>query len=184
MAKFNLDEYETVETRLKKFWEANPFGRVLSDVIHQDDRRFIVKAYIYTDRDDQRPVASGLAEEIVGASASPVNKTSALENAETSAIGRALANYIYSGNKRPSREEMEKVERYEKEARKPVKPARVYTELELSDVLTILPIAENSKSVDELRAIWKEYQTKDLLDAPVNNTTLKDTLNRRVASLS
>jgi hypothetical protein len=39
------------------------------------------------------------------------NKTSALENAETSAIGRALANAGYSGNKRTSRQEMEKVAR-------------------------------------------------------------------------
>ena len=39
------------------------------------------------------------------------NKTSALENCETSAIGRALANMNLSGNKRTSREEMEKVAR-------------------------------------------------------------------------
>jgi hypothetical protein len=39
------------------------------------------------------------------------NKTSALENCETSAIGRALANMGLSGDQRASREEMAKVQR-------------------------------------------------------------------------
>jgi hypothetical protein len=53
--------------------------------------------------------STGLAFEIDGQGMA--NKTSALENAETSAIGRALANAGYSGNKRASREEMAKVAR-------------------------------------------------------------------------
>jgi len=110
MAKFDLSEYETVEQRLSRFWKAHPEGRVLTDLVFHDERRFIVKAEIYFDRDDMTPVASGYAEEIVGAS--PVNRTSALENGETSSIGRALANCGFaSEGKRPSRSEMEKVER-------------------------------------------------------------------------
>jgi hypothetical protein len=50
-----------------------------------------------------------LAFEIDGAGMA--NKTSALENAETSAIGRCLANANYSGDKRVTREEMNKVNR-------------------------------------------------------------------------
>ena len=61
------------------------------------------------DQSLQLPKASGLAFEIDGGNGA--NQTSALENAETSAIGRALANAGYSGNKRTSREEMNKVER-------------------------------------------------------------------------
>mgnify|MGYP003647471979 FL=1 len=50
-------------------------------------------------------------------SASGPQKSSALEVCETSSIGRALANAGYSGNKRASREEMEKVQRFEEQAK-------------------------------------------------------------------
>ena len=71
-----------------------------------------MRAEIYFNREDDRPVATGYAEEVRGAS--PVNKTSHAENAETSAIGRGLANCGYATKgSRPSREEMEKVQRGE-----------------------------------------------------------------------
>jgi hypothetical protein len=57
-------------------------------------------------------IATGYAEEVRGAG--NVNRTSHVENCETSAVGRALANAGMAGtdvNKRPSREEMSKVER-------------------------------------------------------------------------
>jgi hypothetical protein len=76
MAKFDLDSYETVESRLARFWKDHPQGRVLTDLVFHDERRFIVKAEIFFDRDDISPVSSGYAEEIVGAS--PVNRVSAL----------------------------------------------------------------------------------------------------------
>ena len=30
MARFNLDDYETVESRIKKFYEQNPDGRIVT----------------------------------------------------------------------------------------------------------------------------------------------------------
>jgi hypothetical protein len=69
-----------------------------------------MKAELYADIADTVPTTTGYAEEIRGSSM--VNKTSALENCETSAIGRALANYQYQGSKkRASLEEMVKVYR-------------------------------------------------------------------------
>lgn len=110
MASFNLDNYETVEDRLIKFWEDHKQGRILTSVHYYDDNRILVRAEIYFNREDDRPVATGYAEEIRGAS--PVNRTSHAENAETSAIGRGLANCGYATKgSRPSREEMEKVQR-------------------------------------------------------------------------
>ena len=110
MASFNLENYETVEDRLIKFWEDHKQGRILTSIHYYDDNRILVRAEIYFNREDDRPVATGYAEEIRGAS--PVNRTSHAENAETSAIGRGLANCGYAAKgSRPSREEMEKVQR-------------------------------------------------------------------------
>ena len=112
MASFNLDNYETVEDRLVKFWEQHPDGRVLTNIHYYDDTRILVRAEIFFNREDDRPVATGYAEELRGAS--PVNRTSHAENAETSAIGRGLANCGYATKgSRPSREEMAKVQRSE-----------------------------------------------------------------------
>lgn len=109
-ARFDLSSYEPVEARLARFWTEHPDGRVLTDLIYRDERQYIIRAEAYTDREDVRPAATGYAEEIIGSS--PVNKTAALENAETSAIGRCLANLNYAPKgARPSREEMEKAGR-------------------------------------------------------------------------
>lgn len=112
MPRFNMDDYETVETRITKYWAAHPEGRIDTDLIAYGAQQFIVKASVYRNATDAVPYATGYAEETVGAS--PVNKTSALENCETSAIGRALANAGFAtSGKRASREEMQKVQRGE-----------------------------------------------------------------------
>jgi hypothetical protein len=106
---FNLEDYETVEERLIKFWKEHPDGRIDTKLVEASPSRFIVQAYIYRTEADQHPWASGLAEETV--SGRGVNATSALENCETSALGRALASAGYATKgKRPSREEMSKVQ--------------------------------------------------------------------------
>jgi hypothetical protein len=105
---FNLEDYETVEERLAKFWKEHPDGRISTEIIEHTLQRFIVKASVYRTEVDAHPWTTGFAEETV--STRGVNSTSALENCETSAIGRALANANYAAKgKRPSREEMAKV---------------------------------------------------------------------------
>ena len=105
---FNLEDYETVEERLIKFWKDHPDGRIDTRLVEASATRFIVQAYIYRTEVDQHPWSSGLAEETIQGRG--VNATSALENCETSAIGRALASAGYATKgKRPSREEMAKV---------------------------------------------------------------------------
>ena len=105
---FNLEDYETVEERLIKFWKDHPDGRIDTQLVEASATRFIVQAYIYRTEVDQHAWTSGLAEETI--SGRGVNATSALENCETSAIGRALASAGYATKgKRPSREEMGKV---------------------------------------------------------------------------
>jgi hypothetical protein len=105
---FNLEDYETVEERLIKFWKDHPDGQIHTKLLDQSSGRFIVEAAIYRTEADNRPWTTGLAEETVQGRG--VNATSALENCETSAIGRALANAGYATKgKRASREEMTKV---------------------------------------------------------------------------
>jgi hypothetical protein len=113
---FNLADYEPVEVRLEKFIKDYPTFRISTELEVVEATRYIVKAYLYKDANDSVAWATGYAEETV--SSRGVNQTSALENCETSAIGRALANAGYAPKgKRPSREEMTKVV-----AKKPDKP--------------------------------------------------------------
>jgi hypothetical protein len=116
MANFNLNDYELVETRIAKFYALYEDGRIHTENMTTKEERerglWVVKARIYKTLEDQRlgcPTSTGYAFEVDGGYGA--NKTSALENCETSAIGRALANMGLHGNKRASREEMAKVER-------------------------------------------------------------------------
>lgn len=180
MGRFNLEEYETVETRLEKFWTDHENGRVLTTMEYQDERRFIVRAEIYFDRDDARPVATGYAEEIVGVGM--VNSTSALENCETSAIGRALANCNYaSKGKRPSREEMQKVERYEAEPRR--SPASAPSEAELEIAQSYIDQVGIIDSEEELKAFYNAETTLPYRDMLVGKRTLKSAVTDRLGVL-
>jgi len=134
---FNLADYETVEVRLEKFIKDYPDFRIATELEVVEKDRYIVKAYLYKTSTDSVAWTTGYAEEKV--TDRGVNSTSALENCETSAIGRSLsaAGYAAKG-KRPSREEMSKVV-----GQKPVKPAVA----DVQDYWTT-PINEYMKVVD------------------------------------
>ena len=105
-------DYEPVDSRIHRFWLEHPEGRIHTEIVLINETEIVIKASIYADRDDTRPVSIDFAQET--RNSSPVNKLSFVENCATSAIGRALATYAYSPKgKRPSREEMQKVERGE-----------------------------------------------------------------------
>src|SRR5690242_880871 len=86
-------EYETVASRVQRFREAHPELGLTTEVLDRDDSQVVVKATITSP--DGFLLATGHAEE--QRQASQINRTSALENAETSAIGRALASYGFGG---------------------------------------------------------------------------------------
>jgi hypothetical protein len=111
---FNVNDYEPVEVRLARFWEQYPNGSVQTELVHHSETQFIVKAFVYADRENLATslLATGYAEEKVDPNPKRVNFASALENGETSAIGRALANANFAPKgARPSREEMQKAAR-------------------------------------------------------------------------
>jgi hypothetical protein len=105
---FNLADYETVETRLEKWHGQFPDSRIETELVEASNTRFIVICRLFKTEADPKPCSSGIASETI--SDRGVNATSALENCETSAIGRALANAGFAAKgKRASREEMVKV---------------------------------------------------------------------------
>jgi hypothetical protein len=105
---FDLANYETVADRLVRWWAAYPNGRIQTQIYRYDGTTVVMSAEGYND--DDRLIATGYAEETV--SDRGVNATSFVENCETSAIGRMISNSpIGTAGPRPSRQEMEKVER-------------------------------------------------------------------------
>jgi hypothetical protein len=184
---FNLENYETVQETRMRFHAEHPASesRILTYILFQDERRFVVRAEIYFNLTDERPNATGHAEEIVGAG--NVNKSSALENGETSAIGRALRNAGYEGSvgHNPSREEMQKVQEYKSNPRKPritIKDAKDYSDEEIFQVRTTLASIKEVKDHDALRAIW-DAQTA-YLDVAIDGTTMRDTINERAKEIT
>lgn len=119
MATFDLSKYIPVHARIAEFYEKYPDGRIVTEIIRlNEDSGFVcIKAGAYRNRDDAEPSSTGHAFEVRGQGY--VNTTSFIENGETSAVGRALANLGFKiDNGIASREEMQKVERMT-EAAKP-----------------------------------------------------------------
>ncbi len=106
---FNLDDYEPVAVRHSRWLEQHPNGRTITHMVSIPGADIcVIRAELWL---EDVCIATGYAEEVRGAG--NVNRTSHVENCETSAVGRALANAGMAGtdvNKRPSREEMIKVQ--------------------------------------------------------------------------
>lgn len=143
MAHFNPNDYETVDQRIRRFYGDFPAGRITTDLVSAvgdpGRTRWVVKASVWRERVDGEPDGTGYAFENDGAGMA--NKTSALENCETSAIGRALAQIGYSGDKRATRDEMAKVA-----AQQPTRgPAKDY-----------LALAQEAETAEAVQAIGAE----------------------------
>ncbi len=112
MARFDLESYVDVQERIARFWSEYPKGAILTQLVSEpsDFERVVFFAGVYKQQDQEGPDATGYAAETKGSGGA--NQTSWHENAETSAIGRALANlgYATSGKDRPSRQEMSKAD--------------------------------------------------------------------------
>ncbi len=96
-------KYTTVATRMEVFRRHFPEYGLETILLHVDDKWVRVRAWI-TREDGTRVAATGHAEEWRGGS--QVNRTSALENAETSAIGRALSAFGLHGGEYASADEV------------------------------------------------------------------------------
>jgi hypothetical protein len=174
MAQFNLDEYETVHQALIRLYTQYPSARVLTYNMTPEGvlERYEFKAELYLNREDFEAVATGWAYEIIGVG--PINKTSAMENCETSAIGRAISNSVLvltkPNNNRPSREEMEKVQRMSKPQHTP--------EQEQLAIEAFGQIAD-IKDIEELKNFYAGAQQAGLLHINIDGKTLSSLISAR-----
>ena len=96
-------EYQTVALRVQKFREQHPDWSIITALVSRDSETVVMLASVMNDQG--RIIATGHAEEF--RNASQINATSALENCETSAIGRALAAAGFGGTEFASANEVQ-----------------------------------------------------------------------------
>ena len=107
---FDPAAYAPVAERISLFYGAFPRGRIITELMSRTERDVVFRALVYRQAEDAEPSATGWAAEREGDG--EVNAVACLENTETSAIGRALANLGFTASReRPSAEEMAKASR-------------------------------------------------------------------------
>ena len=131
-------EYQTVALRVQKFREAHPDWELSTEIIKADADVVIMQARIYTN--EGKCISTGHAEEF--RTSSQINSTSALENAETSAIGRALAAAGWGGTEFASANEVQNAIHQQA-------PKKVQMNSYVKKI-------EESANVEELKANFKE----------------------------
>jgi deoxycytidylate deaminase len=95
-------EYQTVAKRVQDFRVKHADYSLITELVDRTDDDVVMRAAI---KDAEgRVIATGYAEE--KRTSSQINRTSALENAETSAIGRALAAFGMGGTEYASADEV------------------------------------------------------------------------------
>lgn len=130
--------YQTVALRVQKFRETHPDWEISTDIIESNDKFVVMRATICSA--DGKVISTGHCEETRGSS--QINKTSALMNCETGAIGRALAAAGWGGQEFASADEVASA--IQKEA----KPKLINLEIEAG--------LRECKTIKELQAAWEK----------------------------
>jgi len=86
---FEMNGYIEVADRLREWYEKHPGGRIVTEVLENNDKRVTVRAEAYRKADDALPAGVGHSALTIPGT-TPYTRGSELENAETSAVGRAL----------------------------------------------------------------------------------------------
>lgn len=149
-------QYLQVVHRVNLFRESYGLAySIETEILVDDGTRVLMVAYIKDN--DGRVVGKGHAEEI--RNAGPVNRTSAIENCETSAIGRALANIGLAGNEYASAFEMENIPNKEKAKASQDKAKKVADDEENKMILTVHKLltvsVEGTDDLSTMRNNWK-----------------------------
>tara|TARA_Y100000361_G_scaffold153151_1_gene174262 strand:- start:2326 stop:3201 length:876 start_codon:yes stop_codon:yes gene_type:complete len=190
MPKFNVDDYVMVEDRIKKFREKHPDGQIKTELVAStpDLQSVIVKAEVYDKEGNM--LGSDLAQDHQGTH-NFANEYSWVEVATTSAIGRALFNAGFqksNGEKKASREEMQKVVNKQEQTKKEVakitsKSAEKFAEDigakkksvgdQLNDILK--EMIPNKNKMQEIKTkVYNDMTKNTEVNEDVNNWTKKD----------
>ena len=156
---FDPARYAPVAERITLFYHAFPAGRIVTELMSRTTDEVVFRASVYREPGDAGPAATGWASEREGDG--DVNEVACLENTETSAVGRALANLGFTASRlRPSAEEMAKAARVRarlvKRALTVHDPAGVpVRSLYLADLLTLVAAAERAGLRTLRAAAWR-----------------------------
>ena len=117
---FNLDNYEDVQSRVKRFQEAFPVGRIVCDVIQFDAVKghILVAASVYREHEDTLPAAVDYAFGDAATYPAQMRKFY-VEDTCTSSIGRSLSLVLETTSK-ATKQDMAKVERVKNDERSAV----------------------------------------------------------------
>jgi len=183
----NYEGYETAAERIVRIHTDHKDVRIHAKILEivRDPQtlrplQYVVESNIYY---GDVLMFIDVAEEMVGSSF--VNKSSALENASTSATGRALSLAGYLGTDpntkkpvRPTQQDMQKASRVEQPA---PKTKREFTDAEIGLATAAFGQVESATTKDELKAIYRI--NLDLLEAKIDGVTLLDAINKKAGGL-
>jgi hypothetical protein len=161
-ATFDPNQYTPVADRISLFFDVFPRGRIVTRLVKRTPTEVIFKAAVYRDADSRKPAATGWASEREGDG--EVNTVACLENTETSAVGRALANLGFTASAyRPSREERQKAAR----ARNRVSRRALHAHADIAtDVIRLITRAERLGLRQNRAERWKSTVASGQIDAP------------------
>ena len=89
MGNFQMDDYVPVNERIEAFYNEHPSGSIQTEIHTLTDKLVVVKASAFRSPDDKLPCVAHSQLSIPGKTS--FTRDSEVENAETSAVGRALA---------------------------------------------------------------------------------------------
>lgn len=143
-------EYKTVAKRVDEFRKDHKADMsIITSIIVADEKTVVMKAEI-SDKEG-RIIATGFAEE--KRTSKGINETSALENCETSAIGRALANFGLGGGEYASADEVANAISQQNH------PRKAYAKLNFDEIRETLEGIDDEKSLDDYGAeLKKKYE--------------------------